>query len=86
MASTFITEATGIEKGDLSFGSPPLESEPWNTLFRMGEMVRDHRASAEPLATTSPVAPHRPENSGGDEAAALRMGDEGCPNEPTARP
>lgn len=75
-----LRKTTRIETDILSFGSSPLESEPWNILYRMGEMVREHQANAVQLATTSPVAQHRPENSCGDEAAALRMRDEGCPN------
>ena len=83
MASTIIAETKPIEEGALLRGPGPLESQPWASFHRAGEIIRELRKALGNEACTGAEAPERREDPLRDEAASSRLDDDGCPNEHT---
>ena len=57
------------------------ESQPWTLFYRAGEAIRRLRSSSKEEVDAGTEAEEQPESRGPDHQAALRMLDEGCPNE-----
>jgi len=68
MAVTCMTDAAGTKAVTPPLQSWPRQGEPWSTLFRMGEEMRELQSSAGPMRAdqetqNEPGCSQRPKNA-----------------------